>query len=185
MRKPEVAEVNNVKKKRAIILIIAAAALVICLLGWRLWPHSLSAIISVEKNALTSIACQVAVSGNENGKPFIDSYTLSELSPQDTGFGEIVEILDSSDYRQDFRNLLPWRINSVGSVNTSVNTYLSASVVLVWGNGENDSCFISLHGESIIAVSLDTEAGLKIYHPTNREMLGALVEYMQAHGNEE
>ena len=160
---------------------IVAAALIIGLLVWRFWPHPLSSVISVEKSAVTSIACSASIGGVENGEPYIYSFTLSGLLPQDDGFEEIMEILDSSSYRQDFRNLLPWSIHSVGSDNT--NNVLVADVVLVWGSGENESCFISMHSESMIAVSLRTESGLKVYHPTSREMLDTLAEYLQTHGS--
>lgn len=163
------------------IAVIVAVVLIICLLGWRFWPHSFSTVISVEKNTLTNIACHVSVMGVEKGKPFINTYMLSELSPQDTDFEKIVEILDSSDYCQDFRNLLPWKIDSVGANNTN----LSATVVLVWGNGENESCFISLYDRSVISISFENEAGLRVYHPTNRKMLKTLAEYLQTHGNTE
>ena len=108
--------------------------------------------------------------------PYSNSYTLSELSTQDDDFQEILEILDSSNYRQDFRNLLPWSINSVGS--DDANNVLVANAVFVWGSGENESCFMSFHSERMIAVSSGTESGLKVYHPTNREMLNTLSEYL-------
>lgn len=166
------------KKKTALI---AAAVLIIALSAgiWRFWPHSLSSVISVEKSAVSGIACSVCAFGVENGKPYSNGYTLSEQSPQEDGFGEILEILDSSNYRRDFRNLLPWSIDSVGSDDTG----LSAVVVLVWGSRANESCVMSMQGGNMIAVSSGAESGLKVYHPTNREMLNALAEYLQAHGN--
>ncbi|HBR07481.1 MAG TPA: hypothetical protein DD735_01140 [Clostridiales bacterium] len=166
-------------KKR--VAVIAAAALIIGLLVWRFWPHSLSSVICVEKSVVTNIACSASIGGVENGKPYINSYTLSELSPQDDGFEEIMEILDSSNYRQDFRNLLPWSIDNIGS--DGAKELLAADVVFVWGSGENESCFMSMHGESMIAVSSGTESGLKVYHSTNREMLDTLAEYLKTHGN--
>ena len=166
-------------KKRAAVIV--AAALIIGLLVWRFWSHPLSSIICVEKSSVTSIACSISAGGVEDGMPYINSYTLSELSPQDNGFEEIMEILDSSNYRQDFRNLLPWSINSVGS--DDANNVLVGNAVFVWGSGENESCFMSMHSENMIVVSSGTESGLKTYHPTNSEMLGTLAEYLQTHGN--
>ena len=166
-------------KKRAAV--IAAAALRIGLLVWRFWPHSLSSVICVEKSAVTSMACLVSVGGTENGKPYINSYTLSDLSPQDDGFEEIMEILDSSNYRQDFRNLLPWSIDGVRS--GKLNSVVVANAVFAWGSGEDESCFMFMRSESMIAVSSGTKSGLKVYHPTNREMLDTLAKYLQTHGN--
>lgn len=166
-------------KKRATMII--AAALIIALLAWRFWPHSLSSVICVEKSSVTSIACSVSVFDIKNGMPYSNSYTLNELSSQDDVFEEIMEILDSSNYRQDFRNLLPWSINSGGS--DDANNVLIANAVFVWGSGESESCFISMYSESMIAVSSGTEPGIKVYHPTNRKMLDTLAEYLQIRGN--
>lgn len=171
-------EDENMKKRAAMIV---AAALIIALLAWRFWPHSLSSVICVEKSSVTSIACSVSVFDIKNGMPYSNSYTLNELSSQDDGFEEIMEILDSSNYRQDFRNLLPWSINSGGS--DDANNVLIANAVFVWGSGESESCFISMYSESMIAVSSGTEPGIKVYHPTNRKMLDTLAEYLQIHGN--
>ena len=166
-------------KKRATVIVVAV--LIIGLLVWRFWSHPLSSVICVEKSSVTSIACSVSVFGVENGMPYSNSYTLSELSPQDNGFEEIMEILASSNYRQDFRNLLPWSVNSIGS--DDANGVLFANIVFAWGSGENESCFMSMHSESMMAVSSGTVSGLKVYHPTNREMLDTLAEYLQTHGN--
>lgn len=176
--KPRFEEDENMKKRATVIVV---ATLIIGLLVWRFWSYPLSSVICVEKSSVTSIACSVSVFGVENGMPYSSSYTLSELSPQDDGFEEIMEILDSSNYRQDFRNLLPWSINSVGSDNA--NNVLVANAVFVWGSGENESCFMSMHSKSMIAVSSGKESGFKVYHPTNREMLDTLAEYLQTHGN--
>ncbi len=166
-------------KKRTALL--AAAVLIIALLAgiWRVWPHLLSSVICAEKSAVSGIACSVCIFGVENGKPYTNGYTLSELSPQEDGFEEIMEILESSNYRRDFRNLLPWSIDSVGSDGAG----LSAVVVLVWGSRANESCVMSMQGGNMIAVSSGAESGLKVYHPTNREMLNTLAEYLQTHGN--
>lgn len=166
-------------KKKATVIV--AAALIIGLLVWRFWSHPLSSVICVEKSSVTSIACSVSVFGVENGMPYSNSYTLSELSPQDGGFEEIMEILDSSNYRQDFRNLIPWSVNSIGS--NDANSGLFANMVFAWGSGENESCFISMYSKSMIAVSSGTGSGLKVYHPTNREMLDTLAEYLQTYGS--
>lgn len=164
-------------RKRWIVIIgIFVIGLLACV--WRLYPHDLSSLIPVRQNEITSLACAMNESGVESGKPYISSYELSELSPHDDSFEEIMEILDSSDYHQDFRNLLPWRIKSLGSDGSR-----TVSVLLVWGKGENECCFLSMTDESKIAVSSGTESGLKLYHSTNRELINILSEYMRIHGN--
>lgn len=168
------------KKKTAIIA--AAALLIVLLLGvWRFWPRPLSSVIGVEQGAVTGMACTVLAGGVENGKPYINGYTLSELSPQEDGFKEILTILDSSDYRPDLRNLLPWGIDSIGS--DEANGVQTASVVFVWGSGVNESCILSIQGKNTVAVSGGSKSGLKVYHPTNREILNMITTYLQAHGN--
>jgi hypothetical protein len=166
------------KRKTVIIVVVLVIGLLVC--GWRFYPYDLSSIISVRKNEITSLACAMSVGGVENVKPYINTYELSELSPHNDDFEEIMEILDSSDYHQDFRNLLPWSVNSIGSDDS--DKIRTASVLIVWGNGENECCFLSMTDERKVAVSSGAESGLKLYHPTNREMLNILSEYLQMHG---
>lgn len=171
------------KVKTAIkgLVIAMAAILIILLVGWRLWPHSLAKVISVEPDAVTGLACHAAVSGIESdGRPFIHSYALQELSADEEAFGAVLELLQSSRYRQDFRNLLPWPVTSVDSGGSDDGK--SANIFLVWGTSEQDTCFLSIGGGSV-TVSLGSEAGLKVYHPTDSDVLSQLVDYIQLHGD--
>lgn len=44
---------------------------------WRLYPHSLSEIITVEQERITSIACTASISNVDNyGKANIDNYSM-------------------------------------------------------------------------------------------------------------
>ena len=158
-----------------------AAILVILLVGWRLWPHSFAKVILVEPDAVTGLACNGAISGIESdGTPFIHSYGLQGLSADDEEFGAILEILKSSQYRQDFRNLLPWPITSVDSDGSYDGK--SANGFLVWGTSEQETCYLSFGGGSVTA-SLGSEAGLLVYHPTDSDLLSRLVDYIQQHGD--
>lgn len=100
------------KKKLIItvaIVILAAAAML-----WRLWPHSFSHFIS-EESSVTALSVGVLLPGVEESKPVVDSYTMEIPGPQSSELKAILEILATSRYRQDFRNLLPWGTSSISS----------------------------------------------------------------------
>ena len=167
--------------KRQVILSVVALLLVI-LLGWRFCPHSFEKVISTGLGAITSLACTATIAGVENnGTAFIHSYKLQSLTEEDENFDAIMQILGASKYRQDFRNLLPWELTSVGSDGTHDGK--SVNILLVWGNAENENCYLTFHSDSVVVVSVGNDGGLLIYHPTNDKVLDKLVDYIQTHGN--
>ena len=58
----------------------------------------------------------------------------------------------------------------------------SVTIFLVWGDGWEDTCTLSFQTESQAVVSLGTEDGFRIYHPTDPEAHAALANYLEAHG---
>lgn len=98
------------KKKLIIAIVILAAAALL----WRLWPHSFSHFIS-EGSSVTALSVGVLLPGVEESKPVVDSYTMEIPDPQSSELKAILEILATSRYRQDFRNLLPWESGSISS----------------------------------------------------------------------
>ena len=76
------------------ILIALLALIVLCACVWRLRPHSLADIISVDESAIISLACTANISGvSEDGTPFIDNYELQALTGDSKDFMAVVDQL--------------------------------------------------------------------------------------------
>ena len=167
----------SMKKKR--LLSIAAALLIIILLGWRLWPRSIDKVISTSSESVNSMACSATVSGVKDGDLFMDTYSIKAEQMRDADIKALMEILNSTKYRPDLRNLLPWNITSVDDGGT--NDGKSANLALVWGKSEDEHCYMMFHSGSVVAVDVGS-GGYLIYHPTDRAVLSELVDYIQEHG---
>lgn len=167
------------KKRIGLIIIIVVTVLIICLLTWRFWPQSFSGLISIDENSVTSFSASAMVHRLENGQTHTDIYSIA-AEQQGNELGDIIEILATSRYQQDFRNLLPWSEDSVGAD----KNYDGRTVVLVFSVGNQKDEWVQIHylSSSIIAVSVGGEDGYSIYHPTNHKTLDELVEYFQTHG---
>ena len=163
------------------LFIVGAAVLAAGLMTWRLWPRSLSQVLGAEPRQVRSMACSASVSGVSEGEAVIDSDLLQDLSPEQADFQAVMEILDGTGYRPDFRNLLPWPVCNVGAE----GSYQSASVTLAWGSGAAESASITLQSDRQAVVSPGgAEEGLLIFHPTDRGTLNELTAYLQAHGDD-
>ena len=170
-------------KKRKILktaLLALAAVAVIALALWRLVPRSLGDVLNGDPGAVVSMAAQVAVTGISGGKAATDTYTLEALSPDSEHFAAILEILEGTNYRPDFRNLLPWPLTSVAA--EGLKDGRSVMVFLVWGDSLESSATLHLQTESQAVVSLGTEDGFRIYHPTDPEAHAALADYLEVYG---
>ena len=153
--------------------------IVLCACVWRLQPHSFADIISVDESAISSLACTANISGlNNDGTTFIDNYELQALTEDNKNFIVIIDILKQSKYQQSFRNLLSWAITSVGSNGNSKN----ANIFLAWGSTEKETCYLTIHGDGKVAVSLGESNGFLVYYATNSSMLNQLVNYVQKNG---
>ena len=168
------------KKRIGLIITIIVAALIICLLVWRFWPHSSSSLISVDENAVTSFSAYAMVHRFENGQTYTDTYHIERTEQQGYALGEIVEILATSGYQQDFRNLSPRGVDSVGSD----KNYDGRTVTLSFYTDSRTDEYVDIQflGKSIIAVSYEGKSGFRIYHPTSHKVIDNLVEYLQTHG---
>ncbi len=162
------------------LLIVGAGLLAAGLLTWRLWPRNLSQVLGAEPWQVRSMACSASVSGVSEGEAVIDSYILQDLSPEQADFQAVMEILDSTGYRPDFRNLLPWPVNRVGAEGSRQ----SASVTLAWGSGAAESAAVTLQSDRQTMISPDGAERLLIFHPTDRGTLNELTAYLQAHGDD-
>lgn len=163
------------------LFIVGAAVLAAGLMTWRLWPRSLSQVLGAEPRQVRSMACSASVSGVSEGEAVIDSDLLQDLSPEQADFQAVMEILDGTGYRPDFRNLLPWPVHRV----EAEGSCQSASVTLAWGSGTAESASITLQSDRQALVSPGgAEEGLLIFHPTDRGTLNELTAYLQAHGDD-
>ena len=157
------------RKIITITLLALAAVAVVALALWRFLPRSLGDVLNGDPGAAASMAAQVAVTGISGGKAATDTYTLEALSPDSEHFA-----------RPSFRNLLPWPLTSVAA--EGLKDGRSVMVFLVWGDSLESSATLHLQTESQAVVSLGTEDGFRIYHPTDPEAHAALADYLEAHG---
>jgi|Cm1ome_4_1110797.scaffolds.fasta_scaffold02653_3 hypothetical protein len=166
------------KKKRTLTI---AIAMVVVLIGiWRICPHSLKDILNPNEKTFSTISVQVSEFGVSNNSPNIDVYKLEIASPQDENYESIVSIIESTKFRQDFRNLLPWNTLSVSS--GSKNITHSAIVMLKWGSSNDEVCHITFHDDRIVSFSFGGSTEFLVYHPTNRTALNQIVEYTKENG---
>ncbi len=163
--------------KRKIALFALAVFLLISLI-WRVLPHSLSDVVSIDTSEISKLTCNATISGVLDGEPFIDTYSMLNLTSDGEHFSEIIKILNSTSYRQDFRNLLPLPITSVSGDGSTRSANFSFS----WGDAQEQTCHISYLDKNIISVSHRGNDGFKIYHPTDHAAINLLVEYLQLHG---
>lgn len=169
------------KKRIGLIAVITAITIVVCLVIWRLWPHTLSDLIYLDEDSVTSLWTQANVRNFESEKSFDDTYySIDITSQQNSNLREILEILDTSDYQQDFRNLLPWDVITVHPDKNYDGT--TVQLQYVWGNGSDEYVSITFLSSSIITVFEGGESGFRIYHPTNQETIYDLVEYLKTNG---
>lgn len=96
--------------KKCILLLLAI--LLLCLLAWRLTPHTFEEITASDQNAITSLAGAATFLGVRYGRAYTESYALQNVLPEDTAFEGILMLLNSTRYQEDFRNLLPWPIEA-------------------------------------------------------------------------
>ena len=160
------------------ILAIALAVQLAMLCAWRLWPHSLNRILDTDGEAFASVSVHVSEFGISGGSPVIDVYRLDISSAGDDSYAPFMAILQGTAFRQDFRNLLPWDILSVGSGQDNITH--SANILFEWEDG--GSCCLSFHGERIVSLDAGGETEYRIYHPTDRSALDQIAAYAKEHG---
>lgn len=161
---------------------VLAGALVLLLLAlaaWRLWPRSFVSLFPEGHTAVTSLSASCTISGiDELHSLAFDTYTVNAVYPGEEEFEAILSLLQSSRYRPDLRNLLPWPQESV----VTDDSTRSVTVSLVWDNQEEGFATLFFHTDRLAVLSLATEAGFLRFHPTDRALADQLAEYLQAHG---
>ena len=162
-----------------IILIAFAVYLVI----WRFWPNSFSNTISVNENSIDRVSIHAMVNHFGMGQDTIDTYLIDDLNQPINMLEEIIDILNTSSYRQDFRNLLLWDLDYVDADKNYDGRTVTVSFFTK--NPKDECAQIQFLSSSIIVVSSGRKTGFRVYHPTNRKTMDQLLEYVQMHGIKE
>lgn len=168
------------KKRIRMFIMIILIALAIYLVIWRFWPNSFSNTISVNENSIDSVSVHAMVNHFGIEQDTIDTYLIGENEQQINTLEEIIEILTTSSYRQDFRNLLPWDLDYVDADKNYDGRTVTVSFYM--GNQKDEYVQIQFLSSSIIVVSSGDKTGFRIYHPTNKKTIDQLVEYLQTYG---
>lgn len=164
--------------KKCILLLLAI--LLLCLLAWRLTPHTFEEMTTSDLDDITSLAGVVSLSGVLDGRAYTESYALQNVLPEDTAFEGILMLLNSTRYQEDFRNLLPWPIEAVSAGRAYDGR--GVSLMLVWGPSADECCSLSLSGRQIV-VSRPHHDGFLIYHPEDPKLLNWLAIYLENNGD--
>lgn len=171
------------KKRIRLIIMIIVSVLTICLIIWRFWPQSFTKVTSVDKNSIVRVSVHAMFNEFENGQTNIDTYRIDDMDQQMNTLEEIMEILATSSYRQDFRNLLLWDLDYVDADKNYDGRTVTVSFYM---NNQMDKYVqIQFLSSSIIVVSSGSETGFRVYHPTNHQTIDQLSEYIQTHGVKE
>ena len=163
--------------KKCIVLLPAILLLGLCV--WRLTPRTFEQMTTADPQRISSLSGTAVLGGNRDGTPYMESYTLPTSAADDEVFREILSLLCRSGYREDFRNLLPWAVDSAGSDNAYDGR--SVTLILVWGASADETCSLVLTGRQIV-VSRPHHDGFLIYHPLDTALLDQLTEYLMTHG---
>lgn len=164
--------------KKFILLLLAI--LLLCLLAWRLTPHTFEEMTASDLDDISSLAGVVSLSGVRDGRAYTESYALQNVLPEDTAFEGILMLLNSTRYQEDFRNLLPWPIEAVSAGRAFDGR--SVSLMLVWGPSADECCGLSLSSKQIV-VSRPHHDGFLIYHPEDPKLLNWLAIYLENNGD--
>ena len=165
-------------KKRTVWIVIAA--LLVSLLIWRFWPHSASILLPDSESVITSFFANATAFEFENGEHHFIRYAIEENDPPTEDMEALLDILKTSRYQQDLRNLLPWGRDVVGSTSSNGDTHWSITLDFCIGEQKPKLLYIHFMGRKLVYVSTGNSS--RIYHPTNPEAIDALVEYLQTHG---
>ena len=165
------------RKRISFIIKMVVVALIVGLIIWRFWPQSASHLMPVDENAVTGFAALALVG---NGLADNEEYRIDSSEQLGNEPGEIVEILATSNYRPDFRNLLPWGVTKVNSG----RKYDGYTVFLDYLYAENKYISVTFFSSSTLIITTDEYSRMRIYHPTNSETLDKLVEYLKTHNTD-
>lgn len=168
------------KKRIGYMIAALIVALFAGLLLWRFLPRSCAHMMSVDESAFTGFSSQAMIYHFDLGSTYTDMYYIEHIPRQEAAYGEIMEILATSRYRPDFRNLLPWNLSSL----SSGKNYDGRTVSMVFSAVSQEEQFVSIRflSSTIVQIHIGNKSGFRIYHPTNRETFDKVVEFLQTNG---
>lgn len=154
------------RKKKIIVAIVLTLGA--ALMAYRFWPMSFRTLVGRDPREATNIACWLGVSSYEPGKPMMSFYSL-DFGGEREKMEEVIEILESCEYRRDLRNLWPGGVSGLKSGKAYDGR--KGSVFLQFG--EWDDYF------DMIFVDRSTGlAGNRVVHLTDSRAFERLAEYI-------
>ena len=162
-------------KKR--IIAVSLMVVVLFLLVWRFRPVVFSdiAISSDEIPYSYNLTCTLYEFGEKA------TYNFDSREIEIDIWNDVLEILNSSSYRQDFRNLLPWGVRSVNSDRNYDGRTALLSIILE--NPKKGYIHVEFISCSLMIVQRSGDnAAFRVYHPTNHKTIDMLIEYIQTYG---
>ena len=172
------------KKHINLLAKLIIVALIVFLPIWRIWPRSLSDLFSFDEKSIeiVSVSAQI-LNINAPGQSHYEHYSLKDMKQKSNMSKEIVDILSTTEYREDFRNLWPWGLKSI----TANRNYDGRHVILSFNikNEKGEFGHINYTTSNLITIQVMSKLGMCVYHPTNSETLDVLVEYIKEHGVKE
>lgn len=169
------------KKRIGSAIAILIALLIVCLLLWRFIPQGTSTLLPVSSDSITSFSAHGMLNNFESDQT--DFYNIATSDPiisEHENIMEVMGILASSKYQPDFRNLLPWGIDSVSS-DKHYDGRMVAFSLYFQDEGSKYMEFQFLSNRIVVIQTAD-QTGMRIYHPTNSETFEKLVAYLQNNG---
>ena len=164
------------KKKVLIPMISILLLLIVVAIGvWGFTSHSFEKITTTDKNTITSLECGVVIHDIEDEMILTGTYAMPKVTAENFDFQAMIDILRTTKYRPDFRNLLLGNITSVSDMETDENEVVTIILQL-----EDTTCSITFLSDNVVTVNFGN--GYFIYHPTNSDTFEDLVEYIQIHG---
>ena len=167
------------KKQIRKIFLIAVLVFCVCTLIWRVAPLSFERITSIDENDITDFSAVVSIQRVENGNVIAGGYQKTEAESQEEMLQDILNLFNESKYRQDFRNLLPWRVDRISGGRLYDGTF----VMLIFSIAASDVQYIQVDylSPNTIVVSVSGNDHWRVYHPANHDLQDKIAQYIQAH----
>ncbi len=173
------------KYKEHTIFSVSMTALVIvvgiaCIIGLLRSPKSLEKILPKLSQATAEYEMHVSLAtyGIEEGEPYIDFYNMSNVSVNSEAYNEIMQIIESSEYRNDLKNYLPWDTESETNEPETDAFYVYLSLLDQSGDG-----FSMMFEDDELTISENNSNGKdKVYNMTEVHIFTELVEYVKENG---
>ncbi len=119
-----------------------------------------------------------AISRIEDGIPYIDMYDMSNISQNSEAYNEIMQIIESTEYRNDLENYLPWETEteSKESETAAICTYL------VFQDKSGNGFMLLFSDDEVIISENNSDRKDMVYHMTEVQIFIELVEYIKENG---